>query len=307
MLLLIAIGTFATIALLAIGLTMKSERVIVQERMQTHAHTGEPEGSVELEMGQPFGQRVVLPFFRKLSSIGRLLTPGGATRAIDEKLETAGRPWNLGVAEFMGLKALSIVLGVVVGFIAAGLINASPLMSLFFFALIVFIGIILPDYLLQRAINERQAAIRRALADTLDLLTVSVEAGLGLDGAMQKVTERFHNPLAHELDRALGEMRVGKLRADALRSMAARVKVQELSSFVAAICQADQLGVSIANVLRVQGETLRTQRSQRARETAAKLPVKMLIPLVFCIFPAIFVVVLAPGVIQIVKAFRMIQ
>ncbi|MCL6630717.1 MAG: type II secretion system F family protein, partial [Armatimonadetes bacterium] len=142
-----------------------------------------------------------------------------------------------------------------------------------------------------------------SLADTLDLLTVSVEAGLGLDGAMQKVVEKLKNPLSEELGRALREMQIGKLRAEALKDMASRVRVQELSSFVASICQAEQLGVSIARVLRVQGDTIRSQRSQRARETAAKLPVKMLFPLVFCIFPAIFVVIAGSGAISIWRAF----
>lgn len=134
---------------------------------------------------------------------------------------------------------------------------------------------------------------------------MSVEAGLGLDGAMQRAVEKMKGPLPSEMERALREMQIGKLRAEALRDMAQRVKVAELSSFVAAVCQAEQLGVSIAKVLRVQGETLRTQRSQRTREAAAKLPVKLLFPLIFFIFPALFVVVLAPGVIRTVKALGM--
>ena len=157
--------------------------------------------------------------------------------------------------------------------------------------------------MLQRTVSERQAGIRRVLPDTLDLLTVSVEAGLGLDGAMQKVVEKLRSPLSDEMVRALQEMRIGKLRVEALRNMAKRARVQELTTFVAAICQADQLGVSIAHVLKVQSDTLRTVRSQKAREAASKLPVKMLFPLVFCIFPALFVIILAPGVINIARAF----
>lgn len=304
MLIFIVAGTFGTVALLVLGLTMRSERDIVQERMRVHSSAGEVTAtSIDTEMAVPFGERVVMPLLRKLGRIAGSATPSGALRALDDKLETAGRPWNLGAREFMGLRVLSIAVLTLVGVLFASLVRGNGLLTLFALGICVFIGVILPDSLLQSVINARQSAVRRALPDILDLLTVSVEAGLGLDGAVQKVVEKFHNPLSEELDRALQEIRVGKLRADALKSMAQRVKVHELSAFVAAICQADQLGVSIANVLHVQSETFRSQRAQRARETAAKLPVKMLVPLVFCIFPAIFVVILGPAAIRIMRAF----
>jgi tight adherence protein C len=144
--------------------------------------------------------------------------------------------------------------------------------------------------------------IRRSLADCLDLLVVCTEAGLGFDGALAKVVDRMSGPLSDEFRKVLQDMSVGRTRVEALRAMAARVGLPELISFVAAIHQADLLGVSIAHVLRVQADSLRTQRNLRARETAAKLPVKLLFPLVFFIFPAIFVVVLSPGAIQIIRA-----
>jgi len=303
MLLLISVGSFGTVALLVIGLTMRSEREMIQERMQTHAQPGAMAvSSVELDLEAAFRDRIALPFLRWLAAVGGRLTPTGAMRVTDEKLETAGRPWNLTATEFTGLKVLSIGLLTVAGIMLAKLLDTPPLSKLALLVILVFIGVILPDYLLQRTVNERQAKIRRALPDTLDLLSVSVEAGLGLDGAMQKVVEKLKGPLSDEMERALQEMQVGKLRAEALKDMAGRVKVSELTIFVAAICQAEQLGVSISKVLRVQGETLRSQRTQRAREAAAKLPVKMLFPLVFLIFPAIGVVILAPGVIQIFRA-----
>ena len=308
MLALIAACTFGTVSLLIVGLTMRSEREIMQERMRMHSQSGGATvSSVELDLEAAFRERVVLPFLRWLADIGMRFTPSGAIQAVEEKLETAGRPWNLGGREFMGLRVLSIALSVLLGVASAKIIDASPFLRVVLLIIIIFIGAILPDYLLQRAVNQRQLRIRRALADTLDLLSVSVEAGLGLDGAMQIVVEKLKGPLSDEMERALQEMQIGKLRAEALKDMAKRVKVPELSSFVAAICQADQLGVSIAKVLRVQGETLRSQRSQRARETAAKLPIKMLFPLVFFIFPAIFVVIAGPGAIQIARALGIIK
>jgi tight adherence protein C len=165
------------------------------------------------------------------------------------------------------------------------------------------IGLILPDFILQQIINSRQYRIRKSLPDILDLLIVSVEAGLGFDGAMQKVVDKVKGPFPEELGRVLEEMRLGKSRMAALQDMAKRIAVTEVSTFVAAIYQADQLGVSIARVLNVQADTMRLARSQRIREMAAKLPVKMLFPLVFFIFPAIFVVVIGPGVIEIMKSF----
>ncbi|HUV06072.1 MAG TPA: type II secretion system F family protein [Armatimonadota bacterium] len=304
MLALIAACTFGTVTLLVVGLTMKSEREIMQERMRAHSQVGQVGPSVvELDLEAAFRERILLPFLRWFAGIGMRFTPSGATQAIEEKLETAGRPWNLGSREFVGLKVLSILIFVVLGIVAWRVSDTSPPLRLLLLIVIIFIGVILPDFLLQRAINQRQFRIRRALADTLDLLSVSVEAGLGLDGAMQKVIEKLKGPLSDEMGRALQEMQIGKLRADALKDMAKRVKVQELSTFVAAVCQADQLGVSIAKVLRVQSETLRTQRSQRAREAAARLPVKMLFPLVIFIFPVIFIVIAGPGAILIARAF----
>jgi tight adherence protein C len=300
---------FVAVLLLVLGITMRSQREIIRDRMETHGTIAAPldTGSVELEAELPFGQRVVLPILRSLSLIGGRLTPGGTLQVTDEKLETAGRPWGLGAREFLGLKVLSIIVLTILGIAAAKILATTVLLRFVLLALFFFIGFILPDYMLQQTINNRQSSVRKMLADTLDLLTVSVEAGLGLDGAMQKVIEKLHSPLSDEMARALQEMRVGKLRTEALRDMAHRVKVAELTIFVAAICQADQLGISIAKVLRVQGDTLRTQRAQRAREAASKLPVKMLFPLVLFIFPAIFVVILAPGAIGIGRALGIIK
>lgn len=308
MLILIAAFTFGAVALLILGITIKSEREIIQERLQRHTQF-EDTGIdiVQEEMSKPFNQRVMQPFLRNLAGFVNSLTPSGTVQTYDDKLETAGRPWGLGGLEFVGLKVLSVAAFAIAGIALVNYVDLSRLLEIAVLGLTILIGLIFPDFNLQGAINTRQNRIRKVLPDTLDMLLVSVEAGLGLDGAMQKVIEKMRNPLSDELYRALLEIQVGKVRADALRDAAKRTRVPELSSFVTTITQADQLGVSIANVLRVQSETMRNQRSQRARELAAKLPVKMLFPLVFFIFPALFVVVLAPGAIRIALAFNILH
>jgi len=303
MLILIFALTFSTVALLILGMAMKTEREIVVERMQQHSDSEQrPAIGLELELQRPVGERVVLPILSKLATIGRYFTPAGASQAVEEKLDAAGRPWGLGAKEFFGLRVLSIgtlTVVAVVAFKSAG--GISPLLRVLLPLLIIVIGILLPDYMLQRATRTRQSKIRKVMADTIDLLSVSMEAGLGLDGAMARVVEKLKSPLSDEMRRALHEMRIGKLRTEALRAMAKRMRVHEFTSFVAAVCQADQLGVSIAKVLKVQGDTLRTTRSQKAREAAAKLPVTMLFPLVLFIFPAVFVVLLGPAAIRVYR------
>lgn len=308
MLILIALCTFGTVLLFILGLTIRSEREILHERIETLSTKGEIDGSAfSPELSEPLPDRVIKPFLRRLADLVTKLTPAGALQVAEAKLDTAGRPWRLGGKEFIGLKVLSIALFAVVAILAAKFFSGSQFAKLAVMVILIFIGTILPDYLLQKAVNNRQSAIRKVLADTLDLLTVSVEAGLSLDGAIQRVVEKLVSPLSTELQQVLHEVSVGKPRADALKEMAKRTGVPELTAFVAAVCQADQLGVSIAKVLRVQGDTLRVQRAQRAREEAAKLPVKLLVPLVFCIFPAIFVVILGPAVIQIYRAFGVVK
>ncbi len=298
---------FGAVTFLILGIAMKSERQLLKDRMLQRAQTGNiATSSVELEFNSSMKERVALPFLRKLAGIAESTTPAGAMRLIDEKLESAGRPHGIGAREFTGLKVLSMVLFAGMAFAALKFAPLQPIHRLCAFGFLLICGMMMPGYVLGQAIAKRQLAIRRVLADTLDLLVVSVEAGLGFDQAMQRVVDKFDNPLARELERALQEMRLGKLRAEALKDMSRRVNVPELTSFVAAICQADQLGVSIAKVLRVQSDSIRTARSQKIREAAGKLPVKMLIPMVFFIFPSIFVVLGAPAGIGIARAFGMI-
>ncbi|UCH36149.1 MAG: type II secretion system F family protein [Armatimonadota bacterium] len=305
MLLIISALTFVAVSLMVTS-AMRPRLAAVRERIddymlpQQEAYHGHP----WLETG--FGSRVLLPALRALGKTVSGFTPSGALEKIRRKLDMAGNPRHIGVIEYIGLKALAVALAVVAGIL---LLRFAPFEGLLLWAVTavaVAVGFWLPDIVLQRIIETRQSAIRRALPDVLDLLVVSVEAGVGFDGAMQKVVEKSGGPLPQELGRVLEQVRLGKSRADALREMGQRTQVPDLVSFVAAVQQAELLGVSIAKVLRVQADAARERRSQRAREAAAKLPVKLLFPLVFFIFPALFVVILGPGAIRFAELFKVL-
>ena len=303
MLFLISILSFSTVTLLTLGIAMKGERAILVKRIENLRLLMDQDiETVAPELVQPFSIRVLKPWLARIANAFTRRMPANALAAIDAKLEQAGSPWRLKAAEYVGLKVLAAVVFIGCGiafFVLSDMVFIYKLLGLL---AVGVIGISLPDSLLMQSIRERQRMIRRSLADCLDLLVVCTEAGLGFDQAVAKVAERIRGPLAYEFRRVLQDMSVGRSRADALRAMAKRADLPELTAFVAAIHQADQLGVSIAHVLRVQADSMRSQRNLRAREAAAKLPVKMLFPLVFCIFPAIFVVILGPGAIQIFRA-----
>jgi tight adherence protein C len=305
MLFLLCLMLFATVSLFVIGLSMRPASVVLlRDRIQHLAqpHTSGAASVIQQELGAPLSERVIRPILLQLARLITRLTPEGQTDVIQQRLDAAGNPPRLGVREFLGLRVLSAV----GGFFAALLVyklmlTVSTPIALLCALLVLLMGVILPDYMLQQAIGRRQYQIRKSLPDILDLLIVSVEAGLGFDGAMAKVVEKMKGPFPQELRRVLQEMQLGKARTPALKDMASRVQVQEVSTFVAAVYQADQLGVSMAKVLHVQADTMRVARSQRIREMAAKLPVKMLFPLVLFIFPAIFVIIIGPGVISIMN------
>lgn len=211
------------------------------------------------------------------------------------QLILAGEPGKLKPQEFMVLKMVITGLAGVLG-----IILPIPLSQA---ALIAAISWLLPDLYLQQRIRKRQLAITLAIPDVLDLLTVSVEAGLGFDAAVARVADKVKGPLAEELNRMLYEMRIGKPRRDAMRDLSERTGVGYLHSFAAAVIQADQLGVSISKVLRIQSQDIRRQRRQRAEEEAMKAPIKMLLPLVGLIFPSLFIILLGPSILHFIATF----
>ena len=247
-------------------------------------------------------ERFWVPLRTRLAAWGLRLTPAGSSARLRGLLQRAGNP-KLGVGEFAGLRALAGTLGFCVALPLCVLLPfLSPGLRFFVLALGLTVGLTVPDTLLQQAVRRREALIRRALPEVIDLLVVSVEAGLSLDGAMAKVTEKMTGPLADEMARAREETLVGQTRAQALKDMAARLEMREIKTFVAAVAQADGFGTSIVRVLRAQSVMARAAKVQAVREQAARLPVTLLFPLVFFVFPAIFVVLLGPSLIRLMTA-----
>jgi tight adherence protein C len=253
----------------------------------------------EIELQEPFLTRGFRPIYRRLSSLGARLTSASFAAAAAKRLALAGYPGDFTVPDWMSAKIIAAVLASV-GSALVLLILRMPLPTTVLLGVVAgVVGFLAPDFWLRDRIRERQRAILKALPDSLDLLTISVKAGLGFDAALQRVVEKVQGPLSDEIRRALAEVRVGKPRRDALRGIIPRTEVRPLTTFIGAILQAEQLGVPIARVLQVQSEQLRIERRQRAETSAAKAPVKMLFPLVGCILPALFVVILGPALILI--------
>jgi len=256
----------------------------------------------ELEMAQPFTKRVIAPVIMKMMRHFSRLTPQSNTDRLRRQLDSAGSLSRMGVTEFMGLKVgLAIVCGGLVFLLVA--ISGSGFTNLMLFPIVTgVLAFMSPGIWLGRKIKARRKSIQLALPDAIDLLTISVEAGLGFDPALQRVVEKWDNELTYEFSRMLHEMRIGKSRREAMRELAERSDVDDLNVFVSSIIQADQLGVSITQVLRTQSRQIRVRRRQRAEEAAHKAPIKMLFPMIFLIFPAVYAVILGPAVPNILSS-----
>jgi len=250
---------------------------------------------------ETFTERMVIPFATNMRALARRLSPAGIAGSMQRRLEVAGNPRNITPDQLLAVKGLALVAGVVVGALTGarhGLV-AIILGTVGLGALCFFV----PDLLVYNTGLKRQQLIRKTLPDSLDMLTVSVEAGLGFDSALTQVARNTTGPLSGEFFRVLKEMQIGKSRAAAFLALRDRTTVAELHNFVSALVQADKQGIPVANVLREQSHEMRLKRQQRAEEAAAKVPVKIMFPLVVCIFPVIFIVIIGPGAIQIVQAF----
>ena len=249
----------------------------------------------------PFNQRVLEPAKLRLAGWALRLTPKSSVDSVARKLRAAGLARRISPNGFLAAKVLTGVTGLFAGAVlGSSRGTGTALMLGLLGAGMLFV---LPDMALTFRARSRNETIRGELPDVLDLLAVSVEAGLGFDGAIQKVTEHMHGPLVDEFSLALGEMRVGESRADALRHLADRVDAPEMAAFVRAIIQADQLGISLGRILRVQAADSRHRRQAAAEEKAMKAPIKMLFPTVLFIFPAMFVVILGPAMISLLDTF----
>ena len=303
-------GTAVVIVVVAAAVAVSAYTVVsvVTERSEVRESLRRLEGyqiqrSRDRELLVSFDERVLSPVGNRLVAISRRITPVGYVDNLNKKLEQAGRPKNIDVEQLIAAKAVALVLPILWFAVIFFLFGISGVPAIALWLLLSGVGFILPDVLLSRTVNERKHEIAVTLPDILDLLTISVEAGLGFEQALDRTTAAIPGALSDEFNRMLREMRLGTSRADGLRSLEERTDVPELRSFVLAMLQADTFGVSISRLLRSQAEEMRIRRRQRAQEMAQKAPVKMLFPLVFCIFPSIFVIVLGPAVIQVSDVF----
>jgi tight adherence protein C len=257
----------------------------------------------ELELQVPLFDRTVKPVAMRLAGLGRRLTTPSRVDKTEERLAQAGYPGGLTASDFLGLKVMAAaILGLGI-FALIGVLGRNLVGGLLLGAILGTIGFIGPEFWLGSRIRKRKAEILRTLPDILDMLTISIKAGLGFDAALSRVVEKATGPMSDEFRRCLSEIQLGVARRDSLRALVDRVQVAPLTGFVGAILQAEQLGVPVARVLQVQSEQLRLERRQRAEENAAKAPIKMLLPLVGCIFPAMFIVILGPAVIVFMQHF----
>lgn len=286
------------------GMRDKGDRDPLQARLAEFAERGDVVNLEQIELSQSLSERILFPLAHKLGEIAIRFTPQNAVQQTSRKLELAGNPARLDPTLFWALRFLGISFAFLVMFLASivpqdsflkgkGLIYGLPAGAL---------GFYLPELWLQGKINRRQKEIRNAMPDALDLLTICVEAGLGFDAAMAKVHEKWDNELSVAFGRVIREVQLGKLRREALRDMADRLGIAEMTSFVAAVIQSEQLGVSMAKVLRIQSDQMRVKRRQRAEEEAHKAPIKMLFPMAFLIFPSICIVLMTPAILMLMKS-----
>lgn len=302
---------FVCVAALILGLTTSNRQIKIEQRVEelqsTRPAPDLAQSVVSRQLQRPFYERAIEPAVLAISRLAVGVAPQGMMEQVQKQLNAAGNPPGLSQSTFLTLRALAMLggVGIAVFFYVRLLAGAAPLMRLLVPLLVLFMGALVPDYILGGRIKTRQTAIRKQLPDTLDLLVVSAEAGMGLDGALAEVVLRKSGPLVDEFERALLEIRLGKRRREAWQDMADRAQVDELTALVAALYQAEELGVSIAKALRAHSDGLRAKRSMKIREQAAVLGTKMLFPLIFCIFPALFVIIMGPGILSIKDVFSM--
>ena len=276
------------------------EQAII-DRLEEFSHEGTEIDLEKIELSQPFTQRVVYPIARAFGEFAIRFTPQNALQSISRKLELAGTSANLDPAVFL---VIQFVAGILFGGLVFLVLTLGPthwptgrvlLIGLGF----LLLGFYFPNLWLGSQISKRQKDIRKAMPDALDLLTICVEAGLGFDAAMAKVSEKWETELSFAFKRVIQEIQLGKVRREALRDMADRIGLSELTSFVAAVIQSEQLGVSLAKVLHIQADQMRTKRRQLAEEEAHKAPLKMLIPMALLIFPSLIIVLMTPAAIRL--------
>jgi tight adherence protein C len=301
-----AIALVIVIGLVAVGVAGRAETDPLQDRLAEFVATQAEDISSleEIEMSVPFSQRVLLPIMQAVASLTQSFTPQEALEKTQHRIDLAGNPNGLTPPVFWAIRIVTTFgLLFLLGFVFTISGNLPPIQAVLFTVGGGVMGFILPPLWLSSKVSTRQNEIIKSLPDALDLMTICVEAGLGFDAAMTKVAEKWDNEMSVAFNRVIQEIQLGKLRREALRDMAASIDVADVTSFTASIIQADQLGVSLAKVLRIQADQMRIKRRQRAEEKAQQAPVKMVLPMVFFIFPTIYLVLLGPAAIQVFEQF----
>jgi tight adherence protein C len=300
------LGTFLTIVMLGlvVDMALSSRRRYVSV---LRGQVGDTPGSIANlrndQLRRSALERLVLPFAGKvISSIGRL-TPLDLYGRVNRLIVLAGNPPSLTAERIVAFKIVFAIVGLVAGIAVSSFLPFKGILVVMAVAVFALIGYTAPSAAVAARASKRQKEIRKALSDTMDLLTISVEAGLGFDAALGQVVRNVPGPLSEEISRMLQEMQIGVSRTEALRHLTDRTEVPELDGFVLSMIQADKYGVGVAKVLRAQATELRQKRRQRAEETAQKVPLKLLFPMIFMVLPAMFIVILGPGIIKIYEAF----
>lgn len=306
--LVLAVGcVFGAVVLVGIFIDMSHSERRRAVRLLESQVVGTQSESVNLReqaLSEGFGRRILVPIVAGATRVARRVTPIDARDRVVRKLLLAGSPAGWDAERILAFKIIGLFVGVIAAVLLTTFVgNLAPFIRLVLVGLLGFVGFVAPDSMLSRRVEERQREILRTLSDTLDLLTISVEAGLSLNAAIAQVVQNVPGILSSEFARMLQEIQLGVPRADAFRNLAERTDVEELNAFALAMIQADVFGVSIASVLRTQAQQLRIKRRQRAEAKAQQTPVKIVFPLILCILPALFIVIVGPGAIRIWQSF----
>ena len=292
------------VVLIVVGFSARDPKESLQARLAEYSSREQVASLEQIELSMPFSERIIAPMVRNMAEFARRFTPARTLESTRHKLDLAGNPQNWSPAEFFGARMLATVVLAALIFVLLSVTGSELSIRIVLTLGFAGLGFFLPALWLGSKIRSRQAQIVKSLPDALDLLTVCVEAGLGFDMAMKKVAEKWNDELSRAFARVLAEIQLGKLRREALRDVANRIEISDVTSFVAAIIQAETLGVSMSKILRIQSDQMRIRRRQRAEEKAHQASIKMLIPMVFLIFPSIWLVLLGPAALQFIGSER---
>ena len=299
MLLALVVGIGVLMIFIGLARTPSSSALNVQQRLA--AYGGEKPLTVEeIELQRPFSERVLRPAIERLGSMLSRSTPQKARQDLLNRLELAGRPGNLTPEDFVAVRLVAAAIVGALGFLL-GLLLANPVYLVIALSAGVILGYYLPVIWLKQKVDGRRTEIQKGLPDALDLLVICVDAGLGFDAALARVTDKYHNALSELLTKALREVSLGRPRLEALDEMGRNSGVEDLHNFIQAVIQSEQFGTGIGKILRIQADEMRRKRRQRAQERGAQATLKMMLPMVGCIFPTLWIVLLGPAVLILMQ------